>query len=929
MASVKQFKDLTGVSDLVQIEFENPKSRIKKKVTKGLGCINCSANKRKDIKIHRIKGLKRIKQRKIFIWAQNPDAKDNDEGLELSGTGGKWLWAELKRLGIGRSDCDIQNVVRCYTPVWNEDEEFFEAKEPPKDVAKCCSIYTKRAIDLNAGKAKVHLVFGLFAQKQLLGREFKKDTPVFWSDKLQAKVVCLDHPNYFVRGFASASRLQQFREKLELGIGLIKHSGRFSYLKQQDYKLLFKPAEVKEYLDYVKAFCKRRKKNAVVDIEDGYTIKDYSSDKLRAKEVWGETPGAKHKMLIVGVTHAPGIARSIVLDHPDSPVSLKVRHRVKRLLRKFLNDRTIPKVLHYGSSDTTTIRKLLKCGVRGYKIDTNYSTYLLWPQLRAFGLDALTKEKLPEFAGYKDIVKEYLVKGKANFATIPLKIHNLYNGGDCDVTKRLEILTVPELLKRNKHSRALLTTYRHVAFTLRDMTDRGPLFDLRYAYKVRRAVRERIKVLLKKLRKLAKDPDFNPRSPQQVKKILYETLKLPIIVVKRKEGKTDEATLKILSAQTKHPFIEALLEIRGLNVMKNTTLAGFIRSAKRYGRLRTTFWLTGGITGRLRSGGKEEKDIVPLQNVNKDPVIKNLLISDPEWRKFRRWVKENNLAELLKRKVYLIADYSAIELRVIGEIAEPKFIPIFKSGKDIHGLMGSGFTDWTYEQIVDTEKYGDEIRTKVKNINFGLPFGLGKPSFFEGLIARGTKITRKQSDALYDAYFAEYTGVVKLQKESTQMAIEDGFVATLFGFHRPILGEDDSRSTYFANQAVNSRVQGTAHQYLLFALALLHVAKKRFNRLQESSMEIHDALAFFSYVKHMQQAYKQLKELMEVAVPEYVKKYFKYTLKIPLVAEVKAGFRMGAMVKYRGESPIDFMKAWLKTNKEVNTKVEAAWGFSQ
>jgi len=584
--------------------------------------------------------------------------------------------------------------------------------------------------------------------------------------------------------------------------------------------------------------------------------------------------------------------------------------------------------MHYGSSDFTGIKDILGINIKNYWLDTNYTTYLSWPDIKRYGLDNLSREKVPEFSNYKEIIKEYLVKDKHNYATIPLKVMKWYNGADVDVTKRLEILTRKPLLKRSPHSKPLLKTYRNVAFTLTDITPRGPYYDYKYGRIFKKELKQKLKTDLRKLHKYAGSKDFNPRSPIQVKKVIYEDLGLPQLEVKRKIGRTDENTIKVLQAQNPHPFLNALLDYRGLEKLRSQ-LAGYKLSADTYeGRVRTIWWLTGAITGRLRSGGKDEKSIVNLQNLPKDPIIKNIFISDSKWRRLEYWIKQKQYEHILRRKVFMIADYSAIELRVFAEIAEPKFVEVFKSGKDIHGSLGARFTDWRYEQIKETkehpELFDENIRTKVKNIVFGVPYGMGKQSFYEGLIARGTKISRQESDKLYDAYFIEFDGVARFQKETAAFAEENHYVETMYGFRRPI-GDDDSRSTFWKNQAINSRIQGTAHQYLLFAMSLLHTHKKTFNRLQEMSMEIHDALAFFSQVQYMQRTYKQLKNLLEVAVPKYIEKNFKYKLKVGIPCEIKAGFRLGTMVKYEGGDPVDFVKVWLKENENVSIKLSKEW----
>ena|ERR1039458_3332478 len=158
------------------------------------GCDYCPLNNIHGV--HKIKG--KVKGKDIFIWAQSPGAKENKERKELIGPSGKWLWHELKRVGIKRKHVDIQNVVRCW-PVDVQEDIWppFKMRAPNKQEIKCCSIYNERALEKS--KAKLHLVFGQIAAAAVLRKEFRKDQRIFYSDALKGWVVYLDHPSFFLR----------------------------------------------------------------------------------------------------------------------------------------------------------------------------------------------------------------------------------------------------------------------------------------------------------------------------------------------------------------------------------------------------------------------------------------------------------------------------------------------------------------------------------------------------------------------------------------------------------------------------------------------------------------------------------------------------------------------------------------------------------
>src|SRR5579864_4406761 len=200
------------------------------------GCEYCPANESKGV--NKIFG--KVKGKDIFVWAQNPGPKENEELMELVGPSGEFLWRELRRVGIKRKHCDIQNVVRCMTRDPNPKKwPPSVMRAPNKEEIKCCSLYNDKA--LKKSKAKVHLIFGAIAAKVLLKNEFRKDKRVLYSDNLGGWVVYLDHPSYFIRqGYGSEDRaanpaLKRFREDLSKVKSLLKQGNfdRFKFLKSQ------------------------------------------------------------------------------------------------------------------------------------------------------------------------------------------------------------------------------------------------------------------------------------------------------------------------------------------------------------------------------------------------------------------------------------------------------------------------------------------------------------------------------------------------------------------------------------------------------------------------------------------------------------------------------------------------------------------------
>lgn len=175
-----------------------------------VGCEFCRLNEVAGI--HKVKG--EVHGREVFIWGMAPGRQENDELREFVGKSGKLLWQELERVGILRSKCDVQNLVRCFPADQDEDSlRGLRMRDPRKDEIHCCSVYTEDAV--RRSQAKVHLIFGNVAAKNLLGTEFRKGKKEFLSEKLNAQVLCIWHPSYLVRQGFSAGGTKQPNEKLK------------------------------------------------------------------------------------------------------------------------------------------------------------------------------------------------------------------------------------------------------------------------------------------------------------------------------------------------------------------------------------------------------------------------------------------------------------------------------------------------------------------------------------------------------------------------------------------------------------------------------------------------------------------------------------------------------------------------------------------
>lgn len=282
-----------------------------------------------------------------------------------------------------------------------------------------------------------------------------------------------------------------------------------------------------------------------------------------------------------------------------------------------------------------------------------------------------------------------------------------------------------------------------------------------------------------------------------------------------------------------------------------------------------------------------------------------------DYKEFRRF---------LDFVIFFALDYAQIEIRMIAQLSgDKRLIKLFKMKEDIHSLVGHALTGWPVEQI----KHDDRIRRRVKAIHFAIVYGKKPKGIVQQLRSEGVEdVDLDEITEYYDKYFETYYVVRDFIEERIAFADEKGYSLTMFGMKREI-AKISERGSFWGNRAINSPIQGTAHQVLLIALALLRAKYKTFHKFYNTViMEVHDALYTRIVVRDMSQLYKEGKLLMEEAVPEYIYKWFAIELDVPLVADAKAGFRLGAMADYDGGDPCEFLYKWCKKNEETDVKTK-------
>lgn len=305
---------------------------------------------------------------------------------------------------------------------------------------------------------------------------------------------------------------------------------------------------------------------------------------------------------------------------------------------------------------------------------------------------------------------------------------------------------------------------------------------------------------------------FNINSPKQLGEILFEKMGLQ----GGKKTKTGYSTAAdvLEKLAVDNPIVADILEYRGLTKLKSTYADGLMDCIASDGRIHTTFNQTITATGRLSST---------------DPNLQNIPIRTELGRELRKcFVPKDGY-------VFIDADYSQIELRLLAHMSEDKgLIEAYNSDADIHRITASKVFHIPFEEVTPNQ------RRDAKAVNFGLVYGISSFGLSQDL-----GISRKEAGQYIEEYFITYPGVKKFLDDTVAEAKEKGYVTTLYGRRRPI--PELSNSNFMMRQfgervAMNSPLQGTAADIMKIAMIKVYEALKTEGLDAKIIVQVHDEL---------------------------------------------------------------------------------------
>ena len=316
-----------------------------------------------------------------------------------------------------------------------------------------------------------------------------------------------------------------------------------------------------------------------------------------------------------------------------------------------------------------------------------------------------------------------------------------------------------------------------------------------------------------------------------------------------------EAVLK----NTRHEIAELVLLQRQKFKLRGTFIESYILNSHVNGRLHCEFHPLKSVDKGARSG----------RFASSHPNLQNIPVRSKEGKKIR------SLFGVPGQK-WRKYDYSQIEYRLLAHHAvgpgSDEIRQRYRNdpSTDYHAETGAAVEAYTGQQLE---------RRPIKNINFGLTYGMGKEKLISTLGAGGAK--------LYNAYHKALPFVRETAKDAKQFADNFGYISTILGRRSdfPFFGPhqfdsdakvmllDEAIATYgmvkraFTHKALNRRLQGGAADMMKKAMVDCF-EQGIFAETGIPNLTVHDEVDFEDDGSCPEHAWQEMIRVMETCIPD-------------------------------------------------------------
>ncbi len=518
-----------------------------------------------------------------------------------------------------------------------------------------------------------------------------------------------------------------------------------------------------------------------------------------------------------------------------------------RGLVALLEDPACGKLGHDLKRDALVLRRA-GVALRGLRYDAMLASFVLEPGRRSHALETLALDHLGKrLPRLEDLVGKG--RDERPFAEVSPERAGAYSCSGASAIRELQAFFAPQL--RSHGLTALLDELEMpLVDVLVDLEWRGIAVDTECLALLSREFGAELQDLETKIHHEA-GVDFNINSTPQLRHILFEKLNLPVLK-RTKTGPSTDADVLSELAVSGHTLPQLLLDYREVSKLRSTYVDALpLTVHPETGRIHTSFSQVGAATGRLSSS---------------EPNLQNIPVRTPRGERIRRcFVPAAGM-------VFVIADYSQIELRLLAHLSrDPVFLAAFQRGGDIHRETAAVIFDVTVDEVTA------EMRARAKTINFATIYGQGPFS-----LSRQLGISQDEAREFIELYFERFAGVRQFLDECIARARVLGYAETIFGRRRyiPELKERNYNVRAFGERvAMNSPLQGSAADVIKRAMIAVDASLRGRRLTAAIVLQVHDELVAEAPEVEVEVVRQMLREEMEGAAE----------LSIPLVVEIGVG----------------------------------------
>jgi DNA polymerase I-like protein with 3'-5' exonuclease and polymerase domains len=654
------------------------------------------------------------------------------------------------------------------------------------------------------------------------------------------------------------------------------------------------------------------------------------------------------KLLTFIVSWAKGYSVSIPVEHKESPVTFE---EVAPFLVKILQcDK--PKIFANGQYDVKVLwQKGLNC-LNNYKWDITLGEHLLNEDKKGnYNLDSMTSLYLPAYAKYKDLLdKENNLVAKDNgYADIPLKILHVYGALDGDVTRQicmlqraavrreqLELTKKRKLLSRNKYfvsvakprclhpepiTHLMLNHCIKTTTLLARMELDGAPINRPYLKDVMQAVALDLLRTQTNIKALVKQHNFNPKSPVQLRNVLFSAGYLHPVTGKKvihrellREDSEKELErtptgqiavgvdlLKYLSNSLQCPLSTEILKLRTWTKTLDTYVRPLYDLSEKDGKIHTSYLMFGTGTGRLSSQNVNLQNIpmflgpynIKKAFIPRDPINNCIINADAkaaEVRIYAAYSRDKNLIQAL-------CDGMDPHSYFASEVYNPATVLAGVRDKTARSklLQAVGIDEehaWSYEDFENKDidpvyrKRLDKLRKNTKRVVFGILYGAGK---FK--IASSIGVDVDNAQMIIDLLFKSFPTIPEYVRITKEQIKHIGTLETFMGRRRrfDLRGQPKYKHARAERQGVNFNIQATSSDIVMDVLEAVvgPVSEIGGNIL----LTVHDSGVFDPEKKYAH----QMKDIIhEYGVRQVAKKY--PWIPVPFSWDCEAGPNYGETV---------------------------------